>query len=72
MRGRDALRFFAQVRADGNFDRAVTLAERLALDLSRPVTLMSTGMRQKAALAAVLSGRNFGKMLVRVGKDPTR
>jgi NADPH-dependent curcumin reductase len=24
------------------------------------------------ALAAVLSGRNFGKMLVRVGKDPTR
>ena len=55
MRGRDALRFFAQVRADGDFDRAVALAERLTLDLSRPVALMSTGMRQKTALAAVLS-----------------
>jgi ABC-2 type transport system ATP-binding protein len=55
MRGRDALRFFAQVRPDGDFERAIALAERLALDLTRPVALMSTGMRQKAALAAVLS-----------------
>jgi ABC-2 type transport system ATP-binding protein len=55
MRGRDALRFFAQLRRDGDFDRAVALADRLNLDLSRPVALMSTGMRQKAALAAVLS-----------------
>jgi ABC-2 type transport system ATP-binding protein len=55
MRGRDALRFFANVRPDGDYDRAVALAERLELDLARPVALMSTGMRQKAALAAVLS-----------------
>jgi ABC-2 type transport system ATP-binding protein len=55
MRGRDALRFFAQVRRDGDFDRALGLADRLKLDVSRPVALMSTGMRQKAALAAVLS-----------------
>lgn len=55
MRGRDALRFFAQVRPDGHYDRAVAIAERLELDLARTVALMSTGMRQKAALAAVLS-----------------
>jgi ABC-2 type transport system ATP-binding protein len=55
MRGRDALRFFTQIRPDGNFDRAIAIAERLTLDLSRPVALMSTGMRQKTALAAVLS-----------------
>ena len=55
MRGRDALAFFARVRPDGNLDRALALAERLGLDLSRPVAVMSTGMRQKTALAAVLS-----------------
>jgi ABC-2 type transport system ATP-binding protein len=55
MRGRDALRFFAAIRPDGDFDRARAIAERLALDLTRHVSLMSTGMRQKTALAAVLS-----------------
>jgi ABC-2 type transport system ATP-binding protein len=55
MRGRDALWFFAQIRPDGDYERAVAIAERLDLDLGRPVALMSTGMRQKAALAAVLS-----------------
>jgi ABC-2 type transport system ATP-binding protein len=55
MRGRDVLRFFAGVRPEGNLDRALELADRLALDLSRQVSLMSTGMRQKTALAAVLS-----------------
>lgn len=55
MRGRDVLRFFARVRPDGNYAGAVDIAERLSLDLSRPVGLMSTGMRQKTALAAVLS-----------------
>ncbi len=55
MRGRDMLAFFARIRPDGNLPRAMELAERLALELSRPVSLMSTGMRQKTALAAVLS-----------------
>jgi ABC-2 type transport system ATP-binding protein len=55
MRGRDVLKFFASVRPDGNLDRALKIADRLALELARPVSLMSTGMRQKTALAAVLS-----------------
>jgi ABC-2 type transport system ATP-binding protein len=54
-RGREVLAFFSQVRPQGNLSRALKLAERLQLDLSRPVALMSTGMRQKLALAAVLS-----------------
>lgn len=53
--GRDVLKFFSHVRRQGNLARALKLAERLQLDLSRPVALMSTGMRQKLALAAVLS-----------------
>ena len=55
MRGRDVLRFFAQMRPDGNLERAVEVAERLKLDLSRRVALCSTGMRQKLAIATVLS-----------------
>lgn len=55
MRGRDALAFFAEVRASGNLVRARRLAERLELDLSRRVAFMSTGMRQKLALAATLA-----------------
>jgi ABC-2 type transport system ATP-binding protein len=54
-RGWEVLRFFSRVRPQGDFGRATALAERLRLDLSRPVALMSTGMRQKLALAAVLS-----------------
>jgi ABC-2 type transport system ATP-binding protein len=55
MRGRDVLRFFAEIRAGGNLKRSHDLAQRLDLDLSRRVAFMSTGMRQKLALAAVLS-----------------
>ncbi len=55
MRGKHVLEFFAGVRPDGDFDRAVRIAERLDLDLSRWVGLMSTGMRQKLALAVCLS-----------------
>lgn len=54
-RGSEVLRFFSRVRPQGDLGRAMSLAERLRLDLSRPVALMSTGMRQKLALAAVLS-----------------
>ena len=55
MRGRDVLRFFSRVRADGNLERACELADRLEVDLGRPVVFCSTGMRQKLALAAVMS-----------------
>jgi ABC-2 type transport system ATP-binding protein len=55
MRGRDILRFFADIRTGCNFERSLQFAERLELDLSRRVSVMSTGMRQKAALAATLA-----------------
>ena len=55
MRGRDALRFFAEVRPEGDWERSLVLAERLELDLSRRVAFMSTGMRQKLALVVALA-----------------
>jgi ABC-2 type transport system ATP-binding protein len=55
MRGRDTLRFFAGVRHNGSLQRALELAEQLELDLTRRVAFMSTGMRQKLALAVALS-----------------
>jgi ABC-2 type transport system ATP-binding protein len=57
MRGRQVLKFFSGIRADTSFRQACDVAERLELDLSRWVAFMSTGMRQKLALAAVLSVR---------------
>jgi ABC-2 type transport system ATP-binding protein len=53
--GQDILRFFAGLRDAGYNDRAARLARRLDLDLSRRVRAMSTGMRQKLALATVLA-----------------
>ena len=56
MRGRDVIDFFTSVRKDGSRRRAITLAgERLGLDLSRGVSAMSTGMRQKLSLAVTLA-----------------
>jgi ABC-2 type transport system ATP-binding protein len=56
MRGRDVLRFFAEIRPGGGDERrSLALAERLELDLSRRVAMMSTGMKQKLALAATLA-----------------
>ena len=55
MRGRDVLAFFARLRGERQPVRGVQLAERLGLDVSRKVAQMSTGMRQKLALAAVLA-----------------
>jgi len=55
MRGRDVLRFFADVRPGGDFRQALRFAERLDLELSRRVAFMSTGMRQKLAFAATMS-----------------
>lgn len=55
MRGQQVLRFFAEIRPGGNLARSVALATRLELELSRRVAFMSTGMRQKLALAATLA-----------------
>jgi ABC-2 type transport system ATP-binding protein len=55
MRGQEALRFFAEIRSAGDLSRSLHIAERLELDLSRKVSFMSTGMKQKLALAATLA-----------------
>jgi ABC-2 type transport system ATP-binding protein len=55
MRGREALRFFAEIRRGSDFGRFLALADRLELDLSRRVAYMSTGMKQKLALVITLA-----------------
>ena len=49
------LKFYSALRPEGNLQRACDLAERLELNVSRRVAFMSTGMRQKLALAICLS-----------------
>lgn len=56
MRGQDVLRFFCDVRPGGSFRRYLDCAQRLELvELKRRVSYMSTGMKQKLALAAALA-----------------
>lgn len=55
MKGRSILKQFARYRSNASYQRALEIADRLELDLSRWVGLMSTGMRQKLALAVCLS-----------------
>lgn len=55
MRGREVIRFFADLRGDDHFKRAMRIAERLDLDIRRRVSAMSTGMRQKLALVVSLA-----------------
>jgi ABC-2 type transport system ATP-binding protein len=55
MNGHQVLDFFAGLRRECRRDRAAEVARRLDLDCSRQVARMSTGMRQKLALAAVLA-----------------
>lgn len=56
MRAREVIDFFTTVRRDGSRVRAEKLAQdRFGLDMSRPVAAMSTGMRQKLALAVTLA-----------------
>lgn len=57
MRGRGVLEFFAQMHPSGDLTRSLDVADRLELDLSRRVAFMSTGMRQKLALAVVFGPR---------------
>ncbi|MEX0979253.1 MAG: ABC transporter ATP-binding protein, partial [Pirellulales bacterium] len=54
-RASEVIDFFTSVRSDGSRSRAVAMAsERFGLDLSKGVSAMSTGMRQKLALAVTL------------------
>lgn len=55
MTGKQAMKFFADIHPAGDFNRAMKIAERLELDTSRRVLFCSSGMRQKIALAAVMS-----------------
>lgn len=57
MRGTKVLEFFAEMQPDGDLERSRSVADRLELDLRRRVAFMSTGMRQKLALAVVLGAR---------------
>jgi len=55
MNGWRVLDFFSGLRPACRRDEAARVAHRLELDLSRQVARMSTGMRQKLALAVVLA-----------------
>jgi len=55
MTGDRVLDFFSGLRLECRRDRAASVARRLDLDCSRQVARMSTGMRQKLALAVVLA-----------------
>lgn len=55
MKAKRLLRFFCDVRRTGNFPRALEIADQLDLNVNTRVSGMSTGMRQKLALAATLS-----------------
>ena len=54
MRGRDVINFFSSLRG-GGVEQAHQLASQIELDTSRRVGWMSTGMRQKLALAVTVS-----------------
>ncbi|KAA1257689.1 putative ABC transporter ATP-binding protein YbhF [Rubripirellula obstinata] len=53
MKGGAVLRFFADMHPSGNLDRSLEVAEILELNTRTRVAFMSTGMRQKLALAVV-------------------
>ena len=55
LNGRETLSCFRRLRDAAPLERALQLAERLQLDLTRRVRQMSTGMRQKLALAIALT-----------------
>ena len=55
MKGRDCIDFFSAIHPRGSKQLALSIAERLELDIGRRVGFMSTGMRQKLAIACVMS-----------------
>ncbi len=54
MRGDGVLKFFAEMHPLGDLQRSRNVADRLELNTKTRVAFMSTGMRQKLALAVVL------------------
>ncbi|TWU48065.1 putative ABC transporter ATP-binding protein YxlF [Rubripirellula reticaptiva] len=54
MRGAGVLTFFSEMHPCGDVDRSLRVADRLELNVKTRVAFMSTGMRQKLALAVVL------------------
>jgi ABC-2 type transport system ATP-binding protein len=55
MRAKDVLTLFARLRGQAQPTRGLEVAERLGLDLSRRTGQMSTGMRQKLAIATAFA-----------------
>ena len=55
MRAIEFLNFIHRLRSRGSAERGIAIANRMELDLTRRIGFMSTGMRQKLALAAVLA-----------------
>lgn len=55
MRGDGVLQFFAKLHPAGDLIKSRSIADALELDTRRHVGMMSTGMRQKLALAVVLA-----------------
>ena len=53
MNGREVLQFFCRIRPGASFQKALDLAERLQLELSRKVSMLSTGM-------SIVRGATFG------------
>ena len=55
MTGRQLVRFLAEVRGEKVSPDVDRLAKRLDIDITRPLTQMSSGMKRKVALLAVLT-----------------
>ena len=55
MTGRRLVRFLAELRGDRLSDKIDALARRLDIDIDRPLTQMSSGMKRKVALLTVLT-----------------
>lgn len=54
MTGRRLVKFLADLRGDAPGSEVVELAKRLDIDIDRPLTQMSSGMKRKVALLTVL------------------
>ncbi len=57
LRGRELLDMFSGLHPHGSLDGSLAVARRLDLELSRRVMFMSTGMRQKLAIAIVIGNQ---------------
>lgn len=57
MTGRSLIRFLGSLRGEAETDSINQLARQLDIDLERPLTQLSSGMKRKVALIAVLTPR---------------